>query len=277
VTRAKARPRRRPPLVLVVAGSDPSGGAGLELDLKVLALHGVHGAAVASCQTLQNARGVVAIEPLAWRGARALIELVRDASPIGAVKVGMLADEAWIDGLARLFASGRWPPIVLDPVVAPTRGPAALSRRAVARLRDRLLPRVDLLTPNAHEAARLLGISAAAVARAPDRAARALLELGPKSVLLKGGHLLARRDRVVVDRLRGVAGDVDLEQRRQSGASPRGTGCALASAIAAGLACGASLADSVRAARRWLALARRDAHPIGAGRRYLGLTPIPEV
>ena len=277
MTRRTPRRNSRLSLVLIVAGSDPSGGAGLELDLKVLALHGVHGAAVASCFTLQSARGVVAIEPLPWRSGRARIECVRAAARLGAVQIGMLADEAWIDGLARLFSHSRWPPIVLDPVLAPTRGPAALSTKAVRRLRERLLPRVDLLTPNALEAAALLGVAPEDVARDPDAAARALLELGPRSVLLKGGHLLARRDRTVVDRLRGAAGDADLAQPREPGESPRGTGCALASAIAAGLARGSSIADSVRAARRWLARARRDAHPIGAGRRYLGLARVPEV
>jgi hydroxymethylpyrimidine kinase/phosphomethylpyrimidine kinase len=269
--RARAVGRGADRLVLTIAGSDPSGGAGLELDLKVLTLHGIHGAAVASCLTLQNARALVAVTPIPWRDGRARIERVRAAAPLGAVKVGMLPGWEWIDGLARLFARGSWPAVVVDPVIAPTNGPAVLSTRDVRRLRERLLPHVDLLTPNALEAAALLGTTPQQVARAPDAAARALLEFGPKSVLLKGGHLLARGDRVVVDRLRGAAGDFDLPLRARSGPSPRGTGCALASAIAARLACGATMAVAVRAAQRWLERARMGARRFGGGRPYLGL------
>jgi hydroxymethylpyrimidine/phosphomethylpyrimidine kinase len=273
VTASRQRGRSRPGarLVLTIAGSDPSGGAGLELDLKVLALHGLHGAAVATCLTLQDARALVSVVPVPWQEGRARLERLRSAAPFGAVKIGMVPDVDWIDGLARLLSRGSSPPIVLDPVVAPTIGPRILSGAALRRLRRRLLPRADLLTPNANEAAALLGTTARAVARDPDAAARALLELGPKSVLLKGGHLIERRDRVVVDRLRGAAGDRDLKLRRQPGPSPRGTGCALASAIAAGLARGANVADAVLAAQRWLARARAAATTFGAGRPYLGL------
>jgi hydroxymethylpyrimidine/phosphomethylpyrimidine kinase len=259
------------PPVLTIAGSDPSGGAGLELDLKVLALHGVHGAAVASCLTLQDARALVTVKPIPWKDGRDRIERLRSAARFGAVKVGMVADRDWIDGLARLFSRGEWPPIVVDPVVAPTVGPAILSKPLVRRLRERLLPCADLLTPNALEAAALLGAKARDVMRDPDAAARALLELGPRSVLLKGGHLIGRGDRSVVDRLRGAAGEFDLRIPRQGGPSPRGTGCALASAIAARLARGATMAGAVRAAQRWLARARAAAATIGAGRPYLGL------
>jgi len=273
VTASRRRGRSRPEarLVLAIAGSDPSGGAGLELDLKVFALHGLHGAAVATCLTLQDARALVSVLPVPWKEGRARLARLRAAAPFGAVKVGMVPDVDWIDGLACLFSRGSWPPIVVDPVVAPTIGPKILAAAPVRRLRERLLPRADLVTPNAGEAAALLGTTERAVARDPDAAARALLEFGPKSVLLKGGHLIARGDRVVVDRLRGAAGDRDFELPRQRGPSPRGTGCALASAIAAGLARGAKMADAVRAAQRWLARARAAARTFGAGRPYLGL------
>jgi hypothetical protein len=159
VTRRAPRRDSRPPLVLIVAGSDPSGGAGLELDLKVLALHGVHGAAVRELphapERARRRRDRAA--PVAQRRAR--IECVRAAARLGAVQIGMLADEAWIDGLARLVARGRWPPIRARPVLAPTRGPAALSRRRSGGCASDLLPRGRLLTPTAIEAAALLGIA----------------------------------------------------------------------------------------------------------------------
>src|SRR5262249_40288420 len=143
-TRRRSGREREAPLVLTIAGSDPSGGAGLELDLKVLALHGLHGAAVATCLTLQSARALVAVTPIRWPDGRARIDEVRSAAPLGAVKVGMVPDGDWIDGLARLFARGSWPPIVVDPVVAPTVGPAILGAAGIRRLRRRLLPCADL-------------------------------------------------------------------------------------------------------------------------------------
>jgi hydroxymethylpyrimidine/phosphomethylpyrimidine kinase len=263
---------KRDSIVLLVAGSDPSGGAGLELDLAVCALHGVHAAAVATCHTFQTAvamEGLVAASrPIA---RRQLALVARDAS-IGAVKVGMVPNAAWAALVAAfLDRHVRAPFVVLDPVLAPTIGPRVGGPSLLRALVRTLLPRVDLVTPNAVEAAELLAWSPSRVAREPDAAARALLDLGPRAVLLKGGHLPTRSAREpVVDRLRGGFGEFDLAHPRQRGVSPRGTGCALASAIAARVATGVEVARAVRLAETWLQLARREARSVGRGRPQLG-------
>lgn len=257
-------------LALVVGGSDPSGGAGLELSLKVHALFGVHAAAVASCTTLQSARGVRTVTPAAWPPAARQLAELRRCSPIAVVQVGMVADARWVAALARLARELRGTPFVADPVFAPTRGPRALAAREVAAWRRELLPAATLLTPNALEAAELLGWPLARVRAAPDEAARALVALGAHAVLLKGGHLGGRG--AIVDRLRGALGSRDWVQSRQAGPPPRGTGCALAAAIAAGVARGRSWSRAIGEAQRWLARARRGASRIGSGRRYLALS-----
>jgi len=260
---------RRDRLVLVIAGSDPSGGAGLELDLKVLALLGVHGAAVASCHTLQSATGMRAVASASPGLARRQLALLRRDAAIGAVKIGMLPGADWIALAASTLARLPRIPSVYDPVFRPTIGRRTLARSALARVRKELLPRVTLLTPNAVEAAELLDATLDDVARDPDGAARALLRLGARAVLLKGGHLPAH-DRIV-DRLRGAYGERDFESLRRTGPAPRGTGCALAAAIAAGLLRDLDPRAAIARARRWLDRARAEALALGRGRPALGL------
>ena len=271
---------RRGGLVLLFGGSDPSGGAGLELDLKVLARLGVHGAAIATCYTLQTAVALVERWNASRATARRQLDLLARDARVGAIKIGMVAGGAWIDEVTR--ALGRWPelPVIVDPIVAPTRGNGGLSLAAIAHLRRRLLPQTGLLTPNAIEAAALLGTTLPRVARDPGGAARALLDLGPRAVLLKGGHLpaTARREHArsgstatVTDFLRGGFGDVDFVAPRRVGRSPRGTGCALASAIAAQVVSGHEWRDAIHRSIVWLRAARSGAISMGRGRDYLGL------
>jgi len=259
------------PLALVIAGSDPSGGAGLELDLKVQALFGVHAAAIASCHTTQTAEGVVAVVPSDGRRAERQFALLRAATPWRALQVGMVHDRAWIDRVARWAQQDRSVPLVLDPVVAPTRGPRTLAPALVEHYRRRLLPLATLLTPNADEAALLLGWSRGRVQREVDAALAALLALGPQAVLLKGGHFAGEVD--VVDRLRGAFAPVDFRKPRRRGRAPRGTGCALAAAITSLLARGVALTPAVAAAEAWIDAARAAARTVGKGRPYLALVP----
>jgi hydroxymethylpyrimidine/phosphomethylpyrimidine kinase len=258
-------------LALVIAGSDPSGGAGLELDLKVLALHGVHGAAVASCVTLQSATGLRGVAPSPTRAAERQLDLLRRDVAIGAVKIGLLPDAEWVRLVARALDRLPRVQVVLDPVVAPTIGPRVLSAAAVRELARELLPRADLVTPNAPEAASLLGIAVRDVERDPGAAAQALVSLGAKAALLKGGHLPTGAR--AIDRLRGAFGRRDFVSLRRGGVSPRGTGCALASAIAAALLDGATMIAAIERARGWLSRARDMALVVGRGRPYLGLVP----
>lgn len=264
---------RRPPFALLLAGSDPSGGAGLEIGLKVHALFGVHAAAIATCTTLQTALGVARVTPTDCAAATRQFEALAATTPWQVVQVGMVADAAWLERLAEWAKRSAGVPWVVDPVVAPTRGPRTLPRALLGRYRRHVIPCATLLTPNAVEAAELLGWQQARIERDVEAALTALLELGAKAVLLKGGHL--RGDGPVVDRLRGPFGSRDFVHRRARNEAPRGTGCALAAAIAACVACGLPLPTAVARAERWLATARRAARPIGKGRPYLGL-PRPE-
>lgn len=191
--------RRGEGLVLLLGGSDPSGGAGVELDLKVHALFGVHAAAVATCRTRQSATGLRAVAPSDGREAERQLELLRRDARLLVVQVAMVADAAWIGRIGRWRRRLAAAPWIVDPVFAPTKGRRALPAALLDRYRREVVPAATLLTPNAVEAAELLGIEVAAVARDPDAAARALVELGCEAVLLKGGHL--EEGATVVDRL----------------------------------------------------------------------------
>jgi hydroxymethylpyrimidine/phosphomethylpyrimidine kinase len=252
---------------LSIAGSDPSAGAGLELDLKVFTCHGLHGTAVATCLTEQTSRQLFHLRPLPFAPAwRRLQQLMRDV-PIGAAKIGMLPDRAWLEGLARRLPQIRLPWIVLDPICGPTRGRSVhggASRKAL----QRLLPRVDLLTPNLSEAAAILGCEVQRVRRRPDACLQELLQLGPRAVLLKGGH---GRGPQVIDRLRGEWGSYDHVAERIPGPSPRGTGCALSAAVTVHLSQGSNVVESILRARRFLREAIQYKVRIGRGRPLLGL------
>jgi hydroxymethylpyrimidine/phosphomethylpyrimidine kinase len=189
------------------------------------------------------------------------------------MKVGLVPGAAWYRELGRRlpFSGVKW--LVLDPVLRPTRGIAVHDRRTIRALRRWVLPRVDLLTPNAEEAARLLERSLARVEGDPEDAARRLLELGPRAVLLKGGHFRksGTSGAFVVDRLRGAFGERDLRSRRIGGTAPRGTGCALSAAVVALLARGRTPAEAVVAAHDLVRGGIRSRVHLGRGRPYLGL------
>jgi hydroxymethylpyrimidine/phosphomethylpyrimidine kinase len=254
----------------VIAGSDPSGGAGLELALKVHALFGVHAAAIATCHTTQTADGLVAVEAADRRRAGRQHALLRAVTPWCVLQVGMVNDRAWIELLSRWIDRDKAVPVVIDPVVTPTRGRRTLPSQLLGCYRELLLPRATLLTPNADEAAELLGWPRRRVSSEPDAAVAALQAMGAKAVLLKGGHLL--REGPVVDRLRGPFKSLRFRKPRQRGASPRGTGCALAAAITARLARGDSIGAAVNAAESWIGAARSASQRLGKGRPYLSLT-----
>lgn len=252
------------PVALTIAGSDSGGGAGIQADLKTFSALGVYGASVVAAITAQNTRGVTAVAEVAPDMVAAQLEAVLDDIAVGAVKVGMLFSPAIVAavaaGLARTAA-----PLVLDPVMVAKSGDALLQPPAVVALVDALLPRATLLTPNLPEAARLLGEDEATT---PDEAAaqgRRLLALGPRAVLMKGGHARGAR---CTDLLVTEAGTFRFEAPRIATANTHGTGCSLSSAIAAGLARGLPLVEAVGAAHAWLHAAIRaaDGLRIGQGR-----------
>lgn len=261
------------PVALSIAGSDPSGGAGIQADLKTFAAFGVYGAAALTSLTAQNTRGVSAVAELEPGFVRQQIEAVLSDLRVGAVKLGMLSRAAIVEAVAE--ALGPWPglPVVLDPVMLAKGGAALLMPDAVAVLRERLLPRAALITPNLPEAAALLSgtrqvgqksVSEARVAAEPEWACEQLLGLGAQAVLLKGGHGSGAQstDILAVPRegAGGRPGLTRLSLPRLPTRNTHGTGCTLSAAIAAGLAHGRPLEQAVRDAKDFVqgALAAAD-------------------
>lgn len=237
------------PLALTIAGSDSCGGAGLQADLAAFAALGVHGATAVTAVTAQNRRGVRALQVLPASLVRDQIDAVLEEDDVGAVKLGMLAEADIIEAVAASLRQHRARAVVIDPVMIASSGARLLREEAVAALRRELLPLADCLTPNLDEAAALLDAP-----RAQDEAqmleqGRALLALGPRAVLVKGGHA-------------PLAEAVDLLVRPGAvqrfaapwivGADGHGSGCTLSAAVAAGLALGDGLEVAVGAAKRHL-------------------------
>ena len=225
------------PSALTIAGSDSGGGAGIQADLKTFAAHGVHGLSAIAALTAQHTRGVTAVHVPDVAFLRAQVDACFDDFDVRAVKLGMLATAGVIDAVAGLLAPHRAVPVVLDPVMVATSGAKLLADDALDALRTRLLPMAAIVTPNLPEAELLLGETIGDVA-AMHRACAALRERGARAVLLKGGHL-AEGD-VVVDVFADAQGLRDIRHPRLA-IEAHGTGCTLASAIAARLALGDAL------------------------------------
>ena len=252
-------------IALTIAGSDSSGGAGIQADLKTFAALGVYGASAITALTAQNTRGVTGIHDVPPDFIAAQINAVFDDLNVGAVKIGMLSQPATIavvaDGLRRHKARN----IVLDPVMVATSGAKLISDNAIDALRRELIPLALVVTPNLPEAAVLTGAS---VARNEDEMvtqARQLLAHGAANVLIKGGHGAGAES---VDLLIGKLGkDVRLSAPRVATQSTHGSGCTLSSAIAAGLAKGLDLVEAVRAAKAYVtaAIAKADTLKVGRG------------
>lgn len=251
------------PTALSIAGSDPSGGAGIQADLKSFAALGVYGMAALTALTAQNTRGVRAIELLPPGFVAAQIAAVLDDIPPGAIKIGMIASAPIARAVADALA-GFGGPVVLDPVMVAKGGAPLLPEEAVGVLRALLLPRADLLTPNLPEAAALLGCAPATNRAAMETQAEGLRALGARAVLLKGGHLDGAD---APDLLLGPEGAQWFDAPRIATANTHGTGCSLSAAIAAGLARGLPLPRAVGVAKHWLggAIAAADDLALGQG------------
>jgi hydroxymethylpyrimidine kinase/phosphomethylpyrimidine kinase len=246
--------------VLIIAGSDPGAGAGLQQDLKVTTLLGAYGLTVVTALTVQNSQGVQAVHPVAKEVVAAQLDAVTSDFPIDAIKVGMLATPGIVrlvaDRLKGLGAS----PVVLDPVLAAGGGFPLLDAAGISVLKEELFPLTYLLTPNAPEAARLTGIDI----QTPEdlaAAARQLQALGPRWVLAKGGHLPGDP----VDVLTDGKNTYHLPGTRLAAPHNHGSGCLLASACAANLARGLSLPETVNQARTLTAQALKYGLPLGRG------------
>jgi hydroxymethylpyrimidine/phosphomethylpyrimidine kinase len=251
--------------VLIIAGSDPSGGAGAQADIKtVTALKGYAAAAITAL-TVQNTRGVFAVSQTPPRIIRDQIKVVLEDIGADAVKVGMIGDamagEAILEGLHAGGWTAEAAPLILDPVLVATSGDALASGDMAEFLRRRLLPMAHLATPNIPEAEALTGVRIAG-ADGQEAAARALLDQGARAALVKGGHLGGDEVR---DLLITSAGPIWFRNPRLKTRSTHGTGCTLASAAATGLAQGLSLEDAVARAIAYVHEAIRTAPGFGAG------------
>lgn len=246
--------------VLIIAGSDSGGGAGIQADIKAVTVLGAYAATAITAVTVQNTLGVTGVHPIPLTVLEAQAKAV--LSDIGAdvIKTGMLGDVATVELVARLIDEARVP-AVIDPVMIAKGGASLLDERAVATVRRLLAPRAALLTPNAPEAEALTGI----VCRTTDdllRAGEALLEAGAHAVLMKGGHIEGPH---LVDVLMTPHGETRFENARMDTRHTHGTGCTLASACAAGIAKGLPLDEAVGEAIAYVAQAIRQAPGLGQG------------
>lgn len=250
------------PIALTIAGSDSSGGAGIQADLKTFAALGVHGASVLAALTAQNTQGVTAIHDVPPAFVAAQIDAVFADLDIRAVKIGMLSRAAAIEAAGAGLARHRAKNIVLDPVMVATSGAALLAPEAIDKLRRELIPRALVVTPNLPEAAALTGASLARNEQEMEIQAREILSFGPAYVLIKGGH----GDGVEsIDLLIGQGEVLRLSAPRVPGKNTHGSGCTLSSAIAAGLAKGLPLHDAVREAKAYVTAAIAAAERLNIG------------
>jgi hydroxymethylpyrimidine/phosphomethylpyrimidine kinase len=252
------------PIALTIAGSDSSGGAGIQADLKTFAALGVYGASVITALTAQNTQGVSGIHPVPPAFVTAQMEAVFGDLDVKAVKIGMMAQLSTIEAIASALSRFKPPHIVLDPVMVATSGDQLLSTDAVAGLLDDLLPLVSLVTPNLPEAAVLLGEPLATDKSAIVGQGRRLMAGGARAVLIKGGHGEGAQS---IDYLFHGDDVVALAAPRIATKNTHGTGCSLSSAIAANLAKGEILEEAVRNAKAWIteAIAAADRLEVGHG------------
>jgi hydroxymethylpyrimidine/phosphomethylpyrimidine kinase len=264
MTRGGSRQHGRIANVLTIAGSDSGGGAGIQADLKTMSALGVYGLSVITALTAQNTRSVTAIHDAPPEIIRAQLDAVFDDIRIDAVKIGMLSRAEVIHMVAERLRHYGAEIIVLDPVMVAKSGDALLQPEAVSALIEHMLPLATVITPNLPEAGVLLGRAAPADIEEMRQAATDLRALGPKAVLLKGGHLLEGE---AIDIFEDEGGQQALHGERIVTGNTHGTGCTLSAAIAAYLGQGLALQDAARLAKRYIAnaIAAADSLDVGSG------------
>ncbi|WP_292093938.1 bifunctional hydroxymethylpyrimidine kinase/phosphomethylpyrimidine kinase [Brevundimonas sp.] len=247
--------------VLILAGSDSGGGAGIQADIKAVTMLGGFAATAITAITVQNTLGVHGVYPIPLEVIEAQAKAVLDDIGADALKTGMLGSVAVVETVAALIDYAGGVPAVVDPVMIAKGGSPLLEDRAVEAVRRLMIPRATLLTPNAPEAEALTGLTVADL-DGQRRAGKALLALGAKAVLMKGGHVPGE---TVIDLLLTADGETVLESERIDTRHTHGTGCTLASACAAGIARGLPLPVAVAEAWAYVAEAIRRAPGLGAG------------
>ncbi len=261
---APSKHRLSPPIALTVAGSDPSGGAGIQADLKTFAAHGVYGASVLTALTAQNTQGVTGVLQVPPEFVTKQMDAVATDLKISATKTGMLFDTACIEAVVANLEAHNFGALIVDPVMVATSGDQLLADDAIEAVKKQIIPRAEIITPNLGEAARLLDDQKAADVDTMIAQAKALMALGPKAVLVKGGHggseeaidvFYDGRDVTLISLPRVVSKNL------------HGTGCTLSAAIAANRAQGQALLPAVQAAKQfvWEAIVAAQDLSIGNG------------
>jgi hydroxymethylpyrimidine/phosphomethylpyrimidine kinase len=252
------------PIAVSIAGSDSGAGAGIQADLKTFAALGVYGATIVTALTAQNTRGVSGIHDVPPEFVTAQMDAVFSDLAVGAVKIGMLSHPIAIAAVAAGLDRHHQTKVVLDPVMAATSGDRLLASDAVEVLRRELIPRALIVTPNLPEAAALLDTPLASSESMMREQGERLLTLGAKAVLIKGGHADGAES---VDLLIEPTAVARFATERIATKNTHGTGCTLSAAIAAGLAKGLSLTESLRDAKAYVtaAIAAADRLHIGSG------------
>ncbi len=248
------------PRVLIIAGSDSGGGAGIQADLKTVSALGAFGMTAITALTAQNTTGVFGVLEIEPEFVVKQIEAC--ASDIGcdAIKTGMLSSSAIIEAIATAISPYTSAPLVVDPVMISKHGAPLLKPEAIAALKEKLMPLATVVTPNLHEAGALIGREITTLAEMKE-AARAILDLGPKNVVVKGGHLV----KVAADLLYDGREFTVFNAERIESKDTHGTGCCFASAIAANLAHKKTVLESVAAAKEFITEAIRSGVRVGKG------------
>ncbi len=252
-----------PPVVLTIAGFDPSSGAGVTADIKTIAAHGCYGVACITALTVQSTAGVRRVTAVdAGLVTETLTELASDVE-IAAVHIGMLGSAKVVRAVADFLISHNLPNVVLDPILKSSSGTDLLDAAGARLLTEKLLPLATIVTPNIDEASALTGLTVCD----PDQmraAARKLHEMGASAVVVTGGHLERAIDLLSFTSKRGIQQELFKSARLKSN-STHGTGCAFATAIACHLAMGRGLPEAVLLAKAYVAAAISNAHPLGHG------------
>ncbi|WP_150526148.1 bifunctional hydroxymethylpyrimidine kinase/phosphomethylpyrimidine kinase [Roseibium sediminis] len=251
-------------IAVTIAGSDSGGGAGIQADLKAFSARGVYGASVLTALTAQNTLGVTAIHDVPEDFVRAQMDAVYSDLAVNATKIGMLSVPATIKAVSAGLKAHATGPVVLDPVMVAASGDPLLVSEAVSTLVEELFPLADVITPNLHEAAHILGTDAADSEDAMRDQAHRLIEMGARAVLLKGGHGSGAE---CADLLLSASGERWFRAPRHETTNTHGTGCTLSSTIAAELAKGSPLETAVEVAKSYItdAIAAADTLDIGKG------------
>jgi hydroxymethylpyrimidine/phosphomethylpyrimidine kinase len=252
-----------PPIVLTIAGFDPSSGAGVTADIKTIAAHGCYGVACITAMTVQSTEGVRRVDPMAPELIKDTLEELAGDVEIAAVHIGMLGAGKVVRAVAAFLEALKPPNVVLDPILKSSSGAQMLDATSAKLVTETLLPLASVLTPNIDEASALTGLAVTN----PDQmraAAHKLHEMGASASVITGGHLDKAIDLLSFTTPRGVEQEIFKSPRLRSN-STHGTGCAFATSVACHLALGRGLPEAVLLAKAYVAAAISNAHPMGRG------------